>query len=204
MSRWALAIVVFLSVVIIAARTFDADGGIFDFSDERAEREAAEAAEAAEAETPLDPVPDRLAGLELVDEVSGTQAVAQVEQLHGKALGSGLDAAWVARYGQQGEATLWVSRSILEADAVEMLERMTVLIEDGGTPFTGLVDIGEASAPVYQLEGMGQRHYYFRSATDLYWLAAPMSLAEAALEELLTSAGRPGAVSDFFRREEAA
>ncbi len=200
LSRWALAIVVVLSVITLAARTFDSDGGVFDFSDEKAERAAAEAAEAAA----LNPVPESLAGLALVDEVTGPQALTEVEHLHGKPLGAGLDSAWIARYGQQGEATLWISRSNREEDAVEMLDRMTVLIADGGTPFTGLEDIGEDAAPVYQLDGMGQRHYYFRSGTDLYWLAAPPAQAEAALQELLTSSGQGSTVSKLPRLEEAA
>ncbi|HZJ02584.1 MAG TPA: hypothetical protein VFE20_02710, partial [Thermoleophilia bacterium] len=204
LSRWALAIVVVLSVITLAARTFDSDGGVFDFSDEKAEQAAAEAAEAAAAEAALNPVPESLAGLGLFHEVTGPQAVTEVEQLHGKALGAGLDSAWIAKYGQQGEATLWISRSNREEDAVEMLDRMTVLIEDGGTPFTGLENIGEDAAPIYQLDGMGQRHYYFRSGKDLYWLAAPPAQAEAALQELLTSSGRGSAVSESPQLEEAA
>ena len=204
LSRWALAIVVVLSVITLAARTFDSDGGVFDFSDEKAERAAAEAAEAAAEAAVLNPVPASLVGLDLVDEVTGPQALTEVEQLHGKPLGEGLDAAWIARYGRQGEATLWISRSNREEDAVEMLDRMTVLIEDGGTPFTGLEDIGEDAAPVYQLDGMGQRHYYFRSGTDLYWLAAPPAQAEAALQELLTSSGQGSRISESPHLEEAA
>ncbi len=135
------------------------------------------------------PLPPALAGLLLVAELSGEQGLASVEQLHGKALGKGLDAAWVGEYeSQQGRATLWVSRSVREIDAEDLLVRMTDRIMEGGSPFSQPVPIEMQGVPAYRLEGMGQVHYYFRSDGYVYWLGIDAPLAEGGLGELVAAA----------------
>ena len=85
------------------------------------------------------PLPATLAGLLRSSTLTGAAALQEVEELHGKALGAGLDGAWVAQYGD-GQATLWVSRSVELTDAQQMLDRMTAKIEqavaEGRSPFT--------------------------------------------------------------------
>ncbi|MBU2602775.1 MAG: hypothetical protein KKA32_11535 [Actinobacteria bacterium] len=134
------------------------------------------------------PLPPALAGLPLVAELSGEQGLASVEELHGKALGEGFDAAWVGEYESQGRATLWVSRSVREIDAEELLVRMTDRIMEGDSPFSRPVPIEMQGVPAYRLEGMGQVHYYFRSGGYLYWLGIDAPLSEAGLGELVAAA----------------
>jgi hypothetical protein len=38
---------------------------------------------------------------------------------------------------------------------------------------------------VYELDGMGQRHFYFRSDQLIIWLAVDVRLAEDALRQVL-------------------
>jgi hypothetical protein len=38
---------------------------------------------------------------------------------------------------------------------------------------------------VYQVEGLGQAHYYFQSGDLIIWLAADKALADTSLAELL-------------------
>ncbi|GAB4256490.1 MAG: hypothetical protein Kow00129_16990 [Thermoleophilia bacterium] len=134
------------------------------------------------------PLPDALAGLTLEQLVSGQEAIVQTERLHGKGLGQGLDQAWIGAYGS-GQITVWVSRSHREADAEELLVRMTESIESSDTPFTGLEALEYPAGTVYGLDGMGQRHFYFRIGPDLFWVAAPPASAEEALDGLLQAAG---------------
>ena len=129
-------------------------------------------------------VPPLLGGLQLTALQSGEDALAAVEQLHGKALGAGLDAAWVAQYGNAGEAMLWVSRSMDQADAHALFARMTGKIRQGNSPFTGLTPMAGAVLEGYELDGMGQKHFYFVAGTDLYWLAVDPDLARSALTDL--------------------
>ncbi len=133
-------------------------------------------------------VPRALAGLPLTALESGDEALIAVEQLHGKALGTGLDAAWVAHYGDAGQATLWVSRSANPQDAQVLFVRMTDKIAEGNSPFSGSKPMSGAELEGYELDGMGQKHYYFVAGADLYWLAVAPDLAQPALAELVESA----------------
>ena len=135
----------------------------------------------------LDPVvPAALAHLSLREYLDGTSALAQVEQLHGKALGAGFDRAWLASYGDQ-QATVWISRSVRLADAQQLTERMKAKIAQGNSPFKNPRTFSVSGVTVFALDGMGQQHYYFRLGRDLYWLAIAPSAAQAGLEELIAN-----------------
>lgn len=143
-------------------------------------------------------LPPQLGPWTLSASVTGEAALLEVEQLHGKALGEGITDAWVGRYGVesggQPHAMVWVSRSPGEEPARELLQRMTDLISEGGSPFTDLRPMAGSSVEGYALDGMGQTHYYFQVGTDLYWLAVDPDQAEAVLDDLI---GRmPGRISN--------
>jgi hypothetical protein len=133
-------------------------------------------------------VPASLAGLPVTRSVDGEEAKVQTEQLHGKALGQGFDAAWIAQYGGQGEGTLWVSRSGDETDAQTLMDRMSERIQLGTSPFQNFQTSQIEGTSIVSLDGMGQKHYYFRVGRDLYWLAMVPSSGEAALGELVANA----------------
>ncbi len=132
-------------------------------------------------------VPRTIAGLSLSEYLDGEQAIIQVEQLHGKGLGAGLDEAWLATYGTGGAATLWVSRSVRLQDAEALMERMKTKIAAGTSPFTHPQTMTAQGVEVQALDGMGQKHYYFRVGRDLYWLAIEPGLGDAGLRELVES-----------------
>ena len=137
------------------------------------------------------PLPATLAGLLRSSALTGAAALQEVEQLHGKVLGAGLDGAWVAQYGD-GQATLWVSRSVELSDAQQMLDRMTAKIEqavaEGRSPFTAPVVADVRGVSVYRLDGMGQKHGYFLIGKDLYWVAMPPASADQGMDELVAAA----------------
>ncbi|MBU2600939.1 MAG: hypothetical protein KKA32_02055 [Actinobacteria bacterium] len=138
-------------------------------------------------------VPPTLGGLPLADLAKGDEARAQVEQLHGKSLGAGLEAAWTATYGSvsgsgMADATLWISRAARAEDARTLFERMTDRISEGNSPFEGLRPMRWDDVEGYALDGMGQKHYYFLVGSDLYWIAVDPAVAEAVVAELLGNA----------------
>lgn len=135
--------------------------------------------------TPIRLLPPSVGGLALAAEVSGGQARAQVEQLHGKVLGAGLDQAWIGEYGDPPRATVWVTRSIRREDAEALLGRMAETIGDGDSPFQAVGPIARGDAHGYELDGMGQKHYYFLVGSDLYWLAIDTGLGPMGLDELV-------------------
>jgi hypothetical protein len=130
-------------------------------------------------------LPASVGDLALAVESSGAQARVQVEQLHGKVLGAGLDQAWVGEYGDPPRATVWVTRSVRREDAEALLARMATRLGDGDSPFQLIGPVAVGGAHGYELEGMGQKHYYFLIGSDLYWLAIDPSLAVVGFGDLV-------------------
>jgi hypothetical protein len=129
-------------------------------------------------------LPETLAGLEQVEASFGPKAVDVVTQLHGKAFP--LSSGAYGMYGDHnGMAMLWVAGSPAKAMASKMVGEMEQAIAKGDSPFTptGTRRVGDRT--LYELIGMGQRHYYFQSASLVVWLAADDSIAESALAESL-------------------
>ena len=129
------------------------------------------------------PLPDQVANLSLTSESTGRAAVQEVTRMHGK--GFPLVSAAVGNYGAQHQVTLWVSGAPISSIAGSMLTAMRDKIAEGRSPFTALGERADGSRVVYELEGMGQRHYYFQSGALLVWMAADPALAEQALSEIL-------------------
>lgn len=127
------------------------------------------------------PVPDSVAGLPLARNIVGVEAVAEVTRLHGKAFP--LTSGAMAIYGK-GAVTVWVSGAPADPMAAEMVRAMTDKIAEGRSPFTPL-DVRQFNGrAIYELAGMGQRHFYFRSGSLVIWLAVDEAIAEKALEEV--------------------
>ena len=130
-------------------------------------------------------VPDSVAGMRLTQKTVGPEAVVEVTRLHGKAFP--LISGAMATYGGEGAVTLWVSGAPASLIAGEMVRAMTEKIAEGRSPFTPTGTHDMDGRAVYELVGMGQRHFYFQAGRLVVWLAAPAgeALAEKALGEML-------------------
>jgi hypothetical protein len=128
-------------------------------------------------------LPDQLAGLPLASTSTGQQAVAEINRMHG--LNFPLLSGAVGRYGGDGQATLWVSEAQSASLASQMLEDMAAKIAQGSSPFKPADVRLDGGRKVYELEGLGQRHFYFQSRAFLVWLAVDSDLVERALGEVL-------------------
>ena len=130
-----------------------------------------------------EPTPNTLAGLSLSQLSTGQAAVKEVASLHGQ--GFPLVSGAIAVYGG-GAATVWVTGTLLDPLAAQMVTAMETRIAQGNSPFT---PAGRRTAldgrAVHELTGMGQRHFYFQAGRRVVWLAADAALAEPALTELL-------------------
>ena len=127
-------------------------------------------------------VPDVVAGARLTQKTTGPEAVAEVTRLHGKAFP--LTSGAMALYGD-GAVTLWVSGASASPIAAEMVRTMTEKIAENRSPFTprGMRQVNGRA--VYELVGLGQRHFYFQSGALVVWLTADEGVAEKALEEVM-------------------
>jgi len=126
-------------------------------------------------------IPDALAGLPLMDQMTGSQASFDFLQLHGKQFP--LTSGAVGVYGNH-QATLWVAGTLLKAMAAEMVTAMRDKIAEGRSLFTPTGEFSNNGRTIYSLEGMGQKHYYFQSGNLVIWLAIEANLADTALQQL--------------------
>ncbi len=69
--------------------------------------------------------------------------------------------------------------------AQSMLSEMEEKIAQGKSPFSPIGKRKDGKRPIYELDGFGQKHFYFRSKNLLIWLAAEAEIAERALVHTL-------------------
>jgi len=128
-------------------------------------------------------LPDSLAGLRLVSAVYGPEAVAEVNHLHRKEFT--LTSGAMGVYGSGAQATLWVTGAPLDVMAAQMVTAMRDKIAEGNSPFLPLGERQVGQRTIYELGGMGQRHFYFQSSSLVVWLAANPEVADQALRDAL-------------------
>lgn len=133
-------------------------------------------------EPAIAPLPDQVAGLSLSMKMTGAEATQEFGMLHGKQFP--LTSGAVGMYGDQ-TATLWVGGAPFNFMAAGMVTAMRDKISEGGSPFAPIGESEDGARTIYALEGMGQKHFYFRSKNLVIWLAADPSIADEALEQIL-------------------
>lgn len=130
-------------------------------------------------------LPEMVAGLSQMETNYGPDAVALVTDLHGQSFP--LSSGAYGMYGREGSmAMLWVAGAPAKAMASKMVDEMEQAIATGNSPFTPTGKRDVNGRTLYELVGMGQRHYYFQSNSLVIWLAADETIAETALAETLT------------------
>jgi hypothetical protein len=127
-------------------------------------------------------LPKSLAGLPLVTATYGPEAVTEINRLHGKTFP--LTAGAMGHYGND-MVTLWVSKFASRAVAQQIIDAMRSKIAEGRSPFepTGPQQVG--SHLIYELDGLGQKHFYFQSNDLVIWLAVDPAMASRALTQTL-------------------
>jgi hypothetical protein len=128
-------------------------------------------------------LPGDLAGYPLRAALYGEQAIEDVSRLHGKRFP--LSSGAVGMYGEFGEINLWATGSIIEYFASRMLDDMEQTIAQGDSPFLPIGEFNQAGRRIYELDGMGQKHFYFQAGNLVVWLAADPALADDVLQETL-------------------
>ena len=132
--------------------------------------------------TDITNLPKEVAGLSLTQTQTGSAAIAEFADLHGKEFP--VVSGAIGIYGNS-QITLWVAGAQSEATAIEMTSAMQSKIAQGNSPFTPVNEINDRNRKIYALEGMGQKHYYFQSDNLVIWLAVDPNLADEALKQIL-------------------
>ena len=129
------------------------------------------------------PLPGEIAGLSLGARVLGVPALDELSWMHGQDFQ--LNQAAVGNYGPGNEITIYVAGTPLGFMAGRLVTDMRDKIASSDTPFTPLAERQYGSRRVYELEGMGQKHFYFRSGNLVIWLAGNEQEAERGMQHAL-------------------
>lgn len=129
------------------------------------------------------PIPAQVSGLSMISEATGSAAVQEFSQLHGKSIPvlSGSKAS----YGPGSRITLWVAGTDSPTTARQLFDAMRNMIAQGNSPFQPTSTRVMGNRTIYALDGMGQKHFYFLSGKYLIWLASNSEMADQALQQVL-------------------
>lgn len=128
------------------------------------------------------PLPERIAGLSLTDRLTGAEAAENFINLHNQKFL--ITSGAIGFYGKN-QVTIWAAGAPFKFMAAGMLNSMRDKISEGNSPFTPMHEFKIGGRTIYELDGMEQRHFYFQSNNLIIWLAADLSIADEAIEQIL-------------------
>lgn len=128
------------------------------------------------------PLPERIVGLSLTDRMTGAEAADNFINLHNQKFL--ITSGAIGFYGGN-QATIWLAGAPFNFMAAGMVNSMRDRISEGNSPFTPMNEFKIGGRTIYELDGMGQRHFYFQSNNLIIWLAADPSIADEAIEQIL-------------------
>ena len=128
-----------------------------------------------------DGIPAKLGSLELTQTMTGTEALAEFAQLHGKGLD--LTGGYMAHYGKD-QALLWVGQAKDPASAHTLLDEMVQKIGPDNAMFKDLQALDISGSTLYSAVGQGQQHFFYAVNDKIVWLAANADQAPDALHSL--------------------
>ncbi len=128
-------------------------------------------------------LPQEVVGLPLSWEISGPPALAELAWMHGQEFQ--LEQAAVGTYGKEDEVTIYAAGTETISLTGGLITAMREKIKAVDSPFEPVAEREIDQRMVYELDGMGQKHFYFRSDQLIIWLAVDARLAVDALQEVL-------------------
>lgn len=131
------------------------------------------------------PLPESVADLDLTATLMAEKATTEFARMHGDDFP--ITSGAVGMYGNDHSATLWVAGAPLQPLADRMLVAMRdkIASTSGKSPFYPVGERQEGTRTIYELDGTGQKHFYFQSGKLIVWLAANPEIAEEALTQVL-------------------
>jgi hypothetical protein len=129
-------------------------------------------------------LPESLVGKNLVQHIDGQDALDEIARLHKQQFD--LISGDIGVYGRPTEVIIWIMSASSELLAQKMVEDMEVRIAELESPFRPAGTLEYDRRKIYISDGMGQIHYYFRSGSRVVWISCSQSLAERALQEVLS------------------
>lgn len=116
--------------------------------------------------------PSAIAGVRLLETVTGEAAVAEMSSLHKSDIR--IRGGWVGHY-ERG-AIIFVGEAASEADAAQLVDAMTARITAGSSMFAHLGQQDVGGQTVHIVKSGDQMHYYYGRGTSVVWIAAPVGM----------------------------
>jgi hypothetical protein len=129
------------------------------------------------------PLPLELVELSLEGKVEGEAALEELAWMHQQ--GFSLNRGAIGSYGEQGQIVIYAAGTPFGLTTSSLVRDMREKIAAVDSPFAPIAEREINRRRVYELIGLGQKHFYFRSGDLIIWLAADESLAEEALAQVL-------------------
>lgn len=130
--------------------------------------------------------PQYVGSLKLASLVEGTEALSQINKLHGTNIN--LENAFIAQYQPPyggDHLMVWVGEASSEAAADALINRMVEGIKRGGAPFSNPRQIQVAGYDIWQTDGTGGNFYFYKSpehGNRVVWLSIEGKGGAALLE----------------------
>lgn len=126
-------------------------------------------------------IPAKAGSLALTQTMTGTQALAEFAQLHGKEFD--LTSGYMAHYGKDA-ALLWVGQARDDKAATDMVAQMAEKIGPDNAMFKDLNALNISGRTLYTATGQGQQHFFYAVNDKIVWLAANPDQSADALHSL--------------------
>jgi hypothetical protein len=129
-------------------------------------------------------LPQKLGGLSLAKVIKNKEATAIINKMHGKTLDECKN--FIAYYGSKGSKNiLYVSVYENAEIAKTSIMNMAMKMANGSSVFSPIT-YGKMGQDVhFKTEGMGLKHYFYRTDNTLIWWQAEPDKADAAYNDLL-------------------
>ena len=130
--------------------------------------------------------PQYVGSLKLTSLVEGTEALSQINKLHGTSIS--LENAFIAEYQPPygGEHMMvWVGEAGSETAAEDLINQMVEGIKRGGSPYSNPRQVQVAGQDVWQTDGDGGNFYFYKSPKHgdrVVWLTIEGKGGAALLE----------------------
>ena len=128
-------------------------------------------------------LPKEMVGFPLSSEVTGSSAFDELSWMHGQEFQ--LKQAAVGMYGNKDQVIIYVAGMDTESLAGQLISAMRDKIAAVDSPFEPIAEREIDQRMVYELDSIGQRHFYFKSDQLIIWLAVDQDFAEDALRQVL-------------------
>lgn len=131
--------------------------------------------------------PSHLGSLQLVGVTEGSEALSQINKLHGTNID--LVSGYIATYaGGDGHAMVWVGGAESRETAEELTARMVKGIEKGNTGFSNPRKLTVAGHEVWQVDGGDGQFFFYNSLepnSRVVWITIEGADAMPILEQVI-------------------